>query len=303
MAQDSGRRTRPEAFSPGTPVPFQFDDIQALARQLLARANEQAQRVLGAARQEAKEIESAAQKEGRDHGYREGFAQGEAEGRAEGERAAREEIMSQTQTLASTLEALLSELSEERLELRNGAEIDLVALALAVARRVVKRAIRLDGAVVLENVRAAIDLTVDRRDVTLRVNPADLAAVEAHLPELHRAFHDLARVSLQADEDVERGGVRSSTREGEVDLRIAEQIRAIERALLGDEEGEDVAGPFGGAGPVATAAGADENASRDRGAEDAPVQGETLPGDPAGGASSADEPAPGAGGPPEGTSA
>ncbi len=233
MAKRQSRVIQAGTSAPGTPVPFHFDDIQALAKQMLARANQQAQRILENARQEAEKIEQDAQQQGQAKGHEEGLAKGAEEGRERGHQEGRQAIEEATRTLSETLQGLLEELSAERLALRNSAEVDLVNLALAVAARVVKREVRLDHDVALANVRAAVELTVKRRDLVVLVHPEDLEAVKGYLPELERAFQDLDRVDVQPDVSVDRGGVRVRNREGEVDLRIAEQLRALERSLTG----------------------------------------------------------------------
>jgi flagellar assembly protein FliH len=220
-------------------IPFHFDDMRALGAKILRRANQQAQRMLEVARKQATEIEKSASEDGYNDGHKKGFDKGEPEGRAAGEKAAREEVRAATETLAQSLSAMIEELSDERLTLRTQAEVDLLMLALSIAGRVIKREIRIDDKTVLRNVEAAIALTVERRDVILYVNDADLEAVREYLPALESKFNDLTRVSVVGDAGVSRGGVRARTREGEVDLRIEEQLAALEQALLGDGGGED----------------------------------------------------------------
>lgn len=222
--------------APVTPVAFQFEDIQALAKEFLRKQAAQAQRTIEAARKQAADIENAAHQEGQEKGYKEGYAKGEQEGHAAGEQAAREAFEGQTHSVAQALGTLLEALDGERLGLRNSAEVDLLGLALAIAERVVRRTIAIDPEVIRANVEAAIRLTIARRDLTMHVAPEDCAAVEAFLPELRSRFNTLERVELVADPDVERGGVRLVHNEGEIDLRIAEQFRALERALLGEAD-------------------------------------------------------------------
>jgi flagellar assembly protein FliH len=233
---------RKEDVQEVTPIPFQFDDIQALAKKILQKANAQAQRTLDAANKQAQAIEQTAYDDGQKRGYEDGHKKGLEEGRAAGDKAAREEVRAASETLAASLGAMLEELHNERIALQNSAEADLLKLALDIARRVVKREVALEEGVARENVAAAIALTVTGRDLTLLVNEADLASVEEHLPDLRRQFDQFARISIRADESVSRGGVRAVTSEGEVDLRVEEQLSALERALLG---GTDAAPPAG----------------------------------------------------------
>jgi flagellar assembly protein FliH len=233
---DSGNLLKSDSAAATSAVPFQFDDVQKLAKKILASANAQAQRTLAAAREQAKEFEKTAFADGEEKGFAAGHEKGRAEGRAEGTESARKEVFDAAEGLAGSLREMLALLNEERARLQNDAETDLLALALALAGRIVKREVALDDEIALRACREAVRLTVERRDILLRVHPDDLAAVEDYLPELRSAFTDLERVGVEADEAVERGGARATTREGEVDLRIGEQFRALERALLGQDD-------------------------------------------------------------------
>ncbi|MHC4883548.1 MAG: FliH/SctL family protein [Planctomycetota bacterium] len=234
MPEEDSHILEPGSKVAETAIPFNFNDGRAMAAKLIKRGNEQAQRLLESARQQAVDIEKTAYDDGFAKGHEAGLPKGEAEGRASGEAAVRQEIGDATATLTQALEEMLNYLSVERLELRTEAEVDLLGLALAIASRVVKHEVTHAPETILGNVREAVALTVSRRDILLRVHPDDLAAVESHLPSLKAAFTDLERVSVTADEAVGRGGVVAATADGEVDLRIAEQLAALERALIGE---------------------------------------------------------------------
>jgi flagellar assembly protein FliH len=230
---------RSEDLKGGQPVAFNFQDIQAIAKKILSNANAQSQRTLEAARQQAQDIEKSAHEDGHKKGFEEGRKQGLEEGRREGEQAGREQIAEETRTLAETLDEIIQDLANHRLERQNAAEVDLLQLAMAIARKVIRRSLEVED-VVLRTVEAAVELTVERHDIVLHVAPEDLAAAKEHLPHLHARFNDLRGISVEEDPEVSRGGVRAVTRQGEVDLRIEEQLASIERALLGgavDEEG------------------------------------------------------------------
>jgi hypothetical protein len=74
----------------------------------------------------------------------------------------------------------------------------------------------------------------------LRLNPADVAAVENEIPALQGVFNDLGRVNIVGDEKIERGGVLLTDRKNSVDLQLARQFAALERELTGGEND-----PFG----------------------------------------------------------
>jgi len=224
---------KPERASSSTPIAFQFDDVQALARRILQRATEQAQRKLAAANAQASDIEKMAYEDGHKKGHADGCAKGEAEGRVAGEKAAREEFQNRVQGVVKTLEVLLGELKAREVELRSQAEADLLQLSLAIARRIVRREITIDPSYIVPTVREAIGLATDRSDLAIHAHPQDIAAIETELPQLRAAFADLGKVFLEADPALARGEIRVLGVEGEIDMRLEQQFGTIERALLG----------------------------------------------------------------------
>lgn len=231
---DNDTIIKSEDFAERKAVPFQFDDVRALANQVLKRAAEQANRKLMAAEKQAQDVEKAAYDDGFKKGEAEGFAKGEPEGRAAGDSAARNAFTEATKTVAPALSALLKELELRKTSLQAEAEADFFRLALGMAERIVRREIRTDANFILPVVREAIGLMNEREDLVAHLHPDDIAAVEKELPALKAAFTDLGRVRLEADEGVERGGVVVKGRAAEADLRIATQLAAFERALLGE---------------------------------------------------------------------
>lgn len=134
--------------------------------------------------------------------------------------------------LADLLRRAAAALEEKRAEITSLAERDLVQLALQIAAKVVKKEIAA-GTVGVDNLRRAIELTANRRELRVLIHEQDLARIEQFLPELRREFSDLQKIALEPSPAVEPGGVIVQTREGSVDATIAAQFDQIERGLLG----------------------------------------------------------------------
>jgi flagellar assembly protein FliH len=165
----------------------------------------------------------------REEGRRAGYEAGLALGRAEAEREGRE----RTASVADALRRAVEGVEAARVKLAAEAEPDLIRLAIRVAEKIVKAEVVSGRPLASANLRRALELTARRRDVRVRVHPADLAAIEASLPELRRGLSDLGSVALEADAAVARGGCLVSTPEGSVDSDVAAQLAEIERGLLG----------------------------------------------------------------------
>jgi flagellar biosynthesis/type III secretory pathway protein FliH len=175
-------------------------------------ADRQVRELVAAAEAEARRIVAAAD-EARGRVAVEAAAAGHAEGRA---RAA----------------AMLAAAALARDRLLADAEREVVALALAVARKVLGRELASDPAAVVELAAAAVAEARDRREVVLRVSPGDAAAIRGGEGRLAA----LARAPLRIHEDpsLEPGAAVVDTEAGRIDARVEAQLEALARAV---EEG------------------------------------------------------------------
>jgi flagellar biosynthesis/type III secretory pathway protein FliH len=174
-------------------------------------AAERARATLGEAEAEAARIRAAAEAD------REAVAARAVEaGRAEGlARAA----------------ATLAEAGASRDRLLAAAEREIAALAIDVARKVLGRELAQDPAAVTDLAAQAIAAARDRRQVVLRVNPADAHAIRAAEGRLAALLTRATALDVREDASVERGGAIVETEAGRVDARVETQLGALARAL------------------------------------------------------------------------
>jgi flagellar assembly protein FliH len=144
-------------------------------------------------------------------------------GRAEGEAAGRAAVEAVLERLAQSLEHL-STLSHR---LRRQAEKDLVQLALAIARRVVRRELQVDPDAVAGLARAALDRLQGQEVQRVRVHPALEEALRRALERMN-APRSLAVV---ADAACRPGDVILETAHGNLDASVETQLQEIERGL------------------------------------------------------------------------
>jgi flagellar assembly protein FliH len=148
-------------------------------------------------------------------------------GLREGEVAAEKRLAAPLKEALMRLASHIDELAGVRRLLRREAEEDLVKLAIAIARRVIRRELTTDPEAILGLVKAAFE-KVDAREVfRVRVHPADAALLETALRE--RAAPD--RVEIVADRSLERGAVILETARGNLDASAETQLIEIERGL------------------------------------------------------------------------
>lgn len=158
--------------------------------------------------------------------YDEAFAQGLEEGRAAGaaEMAERADLFD---TLATQLARPFEALDE-------AVEREAAQLAMAVARKLVRRELRTDPSCVIGVVREALTvLPVAARDVRVLLHPQDAELVRTTLrkTEGERAWH------IVEDPMLTRGGCRVESASSRIDARVEARLASIASALIDDERG------------------------------------------------------------------
>jgi flagellar assembly protein FliH len=156
--------------------------------------------------------------------YKEAFDQGLAEGRKAGQievRAQVEKLAGMFHDLAKPFEVLDAEVERE-----------LLTLAMALARQIVRRELKTDPTQIIGIVRDAIAaLPVTARDVRVHLHPEDAAVVREHLAptESERAW------TLVEDPVMARGGCQITTTTSRIDARLETRLAAILSELMGTE--------------------------------------------------------------------
>lgn len=178
--------------------------------------------------------------EGRKDGYRQGLAEGRvqghaqglAEGRAEGEAQGREAM----REAAARFEALIGLLDEPLTHMDEKVEGELVALAIAIAKQLIRRELRTDPGQIVATVREAVAiLPSSARRITLHLHPEDAALMRSALA-LDEAG---SRWRLQENPLMSRGGCRVTTETSSIDASVETRLAATIARLLGGERGED----------------------------------------------------------------
>jgi flagellar assembly protein FliH len=221
---------------------FSMRDVEEQARALLLRARQGAERLLAEAQKEAEALNLRAAAEGLEQGRREGVARGIEEGRNIGRQQALEEFRSQFARAVGALAEAMTDLEAGRGELEAAALEEVVALAVAIARRVTKRQGQIDPAVLTENLREAMKLVVHAADVKVAIHPSQRAALEVALPALRLEIPRLGHIELTDDVSIDPGGCRVYAGGGQIDATLDEQLDRVVIDLLPEGDGAD-AGP------------------------------------------------------------
>lgn len=149
--------------------------------------------------------------------------QGFEEGRAAASQGLAGELDSMRMKLARSIE----EITGLRLRVRREAEQDVVALALAVARRILHRELTVAPEALLGLVKAALDKIEAREVNQVRVAPADA-------PLLRQFFEQMGppqRVEVIPDAALAAGSVLIESGQGVLDASVDTQLAEIQRGF------------------------------------------------------------------------
>ena len=148
-------------------------------------------------------------------------------GLREGEAAGRSKAAVELEQAFQRLAASIDEISGLRVRLRREAEQDLLRLALAIARRVLRRELAIDPEALHGLVLAALEKLQGQEVSRVRVHPSHAPLVSACLRQSATA----TSVEVIPDASREPGAVVFETERGNLDASVESQLREIERGL------------------------------------------------------------------------
>ena len=158
--------------------------------------------------------------QGAEAARKQGYQEGESAGRA----ACRREVEDAVRQMGLAVQNAVLEKSRLRAE----AERDVVRIALAIARKIIRREVRIDPHVALGLVKAAIEAVGARELHVIRTTPALAQALNGGLSTLGVP----EGVRVVADASLEPGGLVVETSRGEVDASIEVQLEEISNGLM-----------------------------------------------------------------------
>ncbi|MGR9054079.1 MAG: flagellar assembly protein FliH [Gammaproteobacteria bacterium] len=169
---------------------------------------------------------------GFEQGHKEGFDQGYQEGSKKGY----DENVHALRTQVETLVGLIDALSEPLKLLDDEVETELVNLAVAIARQLIRRELKLDPGQVVAAVREAMNvIPLASQQVTLTLHPEDAELVRSVF------LIDDAQAAWLIREDplITRGGCKVDTDVSRIDATVERRMAAVIAQVLGDERGKD----------------------------------------------------------------
>jgi flagellar assembly protein FliH len=162
--------------------------------------------------------------------WEEAYAKGHAAGLAAGEAEIRKRLED-----VKNIENIVNALARPLTQIDQEVEQQLIALAFAIAKQVVRRELRMDPSQVIAVVRDTVSLLpLSQRNIRVHLHPQDAALLRERLaePTAEQAW------SIVEDPVLSRGGCRVSTDTAQIDARLETRIAAVLSHLMGDERND-----------------------------------------------------------------
>lgn len=145
----------------------------------------------------------------------------------EGERLGYQRARSEFEPIEKNFQRSIAEIAELRPRLRRQAERQVVELALAVARRILRRQVTVDPEAVAGLVRSAVDSISLREIVQVRIHPSQQRSVSEALDRLGAP----GGLRIEGDPSLEAGALVIETDRGAMDCSVFTQLDEIERGF------------------------------------------------------------------------
>jgi len=148
-------------------------------------------------------------------------------GYAAGERAGLEAGTTRAEAMLRRLAQTLDELKALRGTLVRQTEEQMVQLALAIAKKILRREAAVDQDLIVAMARVALERVGESGIATIRLNPEDYASTV----QRHTDHWAGARVKVVADPSVSRGGCLVESEFGFVDASVDAQFEQVAQAM------------------------------------------------------------------------
>ncbi|MCQ2612090.1 MAG: flagellar assembly protein FliH [Treponemataceae bacterium] len=138
----------------------------------------------------------------------------------------------EVERLIDRLHLILEKTLDKRQQILDETEQQIVELVLLISRKVVKVISENQRQVVMQNVLQALRRVKGRGDVTIRVNMGDVQLTSEHTKEFMQSVESIKSITIAEDSTVEKGGCIIETDFGAIDARISSQLNELEQKIL-----------------------------------------------------------------------
>ncbi len=207
---DSSILAKPLVIDPNMQI-YGSDRAECNAKDIVTRAKRQAETALSNARDNARSVLAQAY--------------------ADGYQAGIDQAATQSEEMLKKLEQAINDESAEREALVEVLEEQALMLCIEVAEKIIRHEIKTDPSVVARAIKSCLRRIRDRDEVTVRVNPSEVAHIRAMREELIASSDGVRGVNVIDDRRVSAGGCIVECLSGDYDAKIETQIDLLRRKL------------------------------------------------------------------------
>lgn len=200
-------------------VAFDFENLNDRANEYLETVRQEAAKIVQQAHQQAEQIRRKAEIDGRQAAE------------AAALKAMDERVGQRMNTLLPALEALIRELNDAKADWLRRWEESAVAVAAAIAKRIIRRELEHQPEIALDWISDALRLAAGSSTVKLYLNPDDREHLGGQIDRLTATIGQLAATDIVADPNITPGGCRVETHFGEIDQQIEAQLARVQAEL------------------------------------------------------------------------
>lgn len=195
-----------EEFAAGNDARKVVVDAEKRAEGILAEAEREAREIVARGQTEAAELKASAH----DLGLAEGSDQA-----------------------AAKFTDLIAQHARRMEKKENEAAGQIRQLALAIAKKIIGKELEFHPEAIVDMAKKHLGQIRQRREVFLRVSPADLEVLREHKRELIDQLGRAKEIELKADDSLTQGSIVIETEAGSIDARLETQLSVIEKVLMG----------------------------------------------------------------------
>ena len=223
LHQDEGREEEPPVVDVAALLAARLEEVKSqLDAEWEARLQQERERLQAEAKAQLEESEARWQSEV-EQVHQQRYEEGHAAGLAAKEEEAREAV--------ERLEVLRQSLVQERGQVLKEAELVLVDLAVALARRVTGMRVELDHKVLARVMRNALEHMSEESNLVIKVHAEDLQIATKFAAMWGEKVAQDAVLKVETSDHVDRGGCMIEGSEENIDARIDEQFEVLHEAL------------------------------------------------------------------------
>ncbi|MBN2897917.1 MAG: hypothetical protein JXO44_03990 [Clostridia bacterium] len=189
-----------------------LDDAKAQADELLESAQDEYERVVKDAYDNAMEIMENAKKEGFSEGYKEGYDQGYKEG------------YEATEGLIEEADAIKQDAMTHYNEILQGSEAEMIDLVLEVVQKILQKEMDDDESVIFNLVKAGLRRITQTEVLKIRVSEADYINLVSMKKRIMPLLDKVEDIVIIQDDNMVKGDCAIETDSGNIDSGIQTQL-------------------------------------------------------------------------------